>query len=85
MVVETSFDTDSFQTMNLVGNHSLSVDVALVLDKHFGSFDDFLLTVGNLVEHCLERRDIFRDTFNGDLRTDNQVDELASVREWGGS
>ena len=67
--------------MNLVGNQTFAVDVALIFDEHFRCFDDFFLAVGYLVEHGLEWWNKFGYAFDGDLRTDNQINQLASVRK----
>ena len=85
VVVELAFDADRLQSVDLISNHALSVDVPLILDQHFGCFDDFFLAVGNLVEQCLECRDLFSNAFNGNLRTDDQINQLASMRKGSGS
>ena len=41
-VVEVSLDTDVFETVHLVGYLSFALDVAVVLDEYFGSFNDFV-------------------------------------------
>ena len=60
--------------MYLVGDHSFAVNVSLVFDQHFGSFNHFFFTVGNLVQHGFESRNVAGYIFDGNLRTVQQVD-----------
>ena len=73
-IVEASFYLDAFQPVYLVGYHPLAVDVAVVLDEHFGGFEGFLFPVGHFVQFGLEGGDVWRDIPDGDLRAAQQVD-----------
>ena len=68
-VVEVSLDTDVFEAVHLVGYLSFALDVAVVLDEYFGSFNDF-------VASCVV--DIERSTEWGDGRSKLVYGELGA-------
>ena len=55
-VVKLALDPDGLQPVYLVGNRTLPVDVAFVLDADFGCLDYLFFSVLNLVERLPGRR-----------------------------
>ena len=83
-IIEAIFYLEVLETLYLIGNNSLALYVALVLDKYFGGFD-YLFAAS-----ILERSEAFGKRLNHsgknlycELRTQNQIVELCALLERG--
>ena len=80
-VVKPLGDEDVLQTLELLGLLPFALDVATVLDEDFGTFGDFLTACRDGLEGTTEGRHHLAQVGEGELRAQDEVDELASLTQ----
>lgn len=81
-IVETALDFDVLQTVHLLGNETLSFDVTFVLHLDFCSFRYLFLSVSWCFQCSLQVRNNLRKIREIQMRTSDEVDELAAGAKW---
>lgn len=81
-IVETALDFDVLQTVHLVGNETLSFDVTFVLHLDFCSFRYLFFSVSWCFQCSLQVRNNLRKIREIQMRTSDEVDELAAGAKW---
>ena len=84
-VLESSLDSDVLQTVHLVGDESLAVDVTLVLHLDFRRLCNLFLAVCRCFHRCLQVGDNLREVLKVQMRTGHEVDELAAGTQRSGA
>lgn len=69
--------------MYFVGDYLFVVNVFLVFDQYFGSFNYFFFMVGNLVQYGFESWNVVGYIFDGNLWMVQQVDQFVVVCQMG--
>ena len=80
-VVKPLGDEDVLQTLKFLGLLPFALDVATVLDEDLGTFGDFLTACRDGLEGTTEGRHHLAQVGEGELRAQDEVDELASLTQ----
>ena len=81
-IVETALYLDILQSVHLIGNEAFSFDVTFVLHLDFCSFRYLFLSVSWCIQRSLQVRNNLRKIREIQMRTSDEVDELATCAKW---